>query len=234
MTTARILGFTAVALLAGCVCVHAQATTPPTTIESTGVATLDMTPDFADFTFMRSVAADTAEAALKQVDPFAASLEEELKKRELAYRELTAAGPTIVDHDNSKLSSEASQEKSTAQVTVTARFALGTFQTSQTGQAEFGALCDKLKTLAKEMDCAFGKPAFAVADVKSAEATALGTAVENAYGWGEGVARVLAAVITSVENVRIVEVKWSEEGELKRLSCTATVVVKYTAVPSQP
>lgn len=196
---------------------------PPTTIESTGTAALDMTPDFADFTIVREVKGDTAEAALKQAAPFAAALEEELKKRELAYREITAEGPVLAGPDGLR-----------SQATVVVRFALGTYQTSATGYAEFGALCDKLKTLASDMGCGISQPVFAVADTKSAESTVIGTAVENAYGWGEGVARILGAVITSVENVRVVDVKWAESAELKRMTCTATVSVKYTAAPNQP
>ncbi|MBX7256907.1 MAG: SIMPL domain-containing protein [Candidatus Hydrogenedentes bacterium] len=214
-----------VALIA-CAVTYAQAAPqpamPPTTIESTGKATLDMTPDFADFTFVHDFSADTAEAALKLASPLAASLEEELKKRELAYRDCTAIGPVLL-----------SQDPPAAQSSVVVRFALGTFQTSATGQEEFGALSDKLKQLGKDLGCAVSKPVFAVADVKSAESTALGSAVENAYAWGEGVARVLAAVITSVENVRVVEVKWGDTADLKRISCTATVNVKYTAVAGQ-
>ncbi len=208
----------------------AEPAAQPTTIEALGTASSDVPPDFAEFRFVRRVSADSVAGSVSQALPFEETLHSEIDKRNILTRSVVATGPSVVG-----------LEAPETEVTALVQVPLAGFRNSKTGPADFAAACDAMRQLAKDLKCSLNGPDLRVLDTKAIESAVLGMAVENAYSGGEAVSRSMQATITTVENVRVLEVAWKDRAaepgakpDLKRITCTATVAVKYTAAPSRP
>ncbi len=227
MSRAAHLALLSAALIAA---LGAQAQQPlPSIIESTGEATVYVSPNRAQFWLHHDVLGDTLAAAVDEAAKFEARLRQALGAREMAQAQVEVAPPAY-----------ATAGDTTVRVTARLRFALSPYASEEDGQQRFAALCDSVALLATDLNAALEGPVFTHSDPKLVERQAATRATEDAYVVAEAVAQQLNAVITAVETVSLAGFVWNTDAEnratvpnLREVSCTATVRVVYTLSASQ-
>lgn len=207
------------------------------TIQVEAHATIEAIPEYAEFWLHRQVPI-TEELPAAEASAQVLALEDELRAgleaRELSPRVLMSdlrIGAVSLKSSAARLPSV---EPSAASVSARLQFTILGYSTAENGPAQYAALVDKVRAVAKELDCGIEGPFLRVLDAKPVEAEAVAAAVENAYAPAEGAARVMRSQIVAVEHVDIRSIGWNSEpgqrespGTLSRIACTARVLVSY-------
>lgn len=203
---------------------------PMSTIESTGVATVEAAPDYVVFWFHRDASGTTFVEAIRTALELGPALRKELTNRQVGGYELNLSGPAIVDLG-----------KTNARVSAWLRFSMNTFSNHETGPALFGALCDQMAQLGQSLACAVEGPSLIVDNPSAVEQSATTLAVENALPLAQAAATLMNAQIVAVDRLAIEPCSWNTDPETKatlpdmrRLTCTSHVRVTYSFVTPQP
>ncbi len=202
----------------------------PVTIDCTGKASVEVTPDYVEFWIDARPAGSSFAEAMKTAIDVEPAVRKELDDRTLAPIDIKVFGPTIPD-----------VKEVSAHVAIQLRFSTAPFTQSGDGPLTFAALCDGLRAVAEKLGGTLRGPVTGVTNRKPLEQAALGKAVEAAYPHGEGIADILLSQIVSVEQVRVAQVAWDKPTEaktpkqdLRRSVCTVSVRVTYAVTPIQP
>ncbi|MDQ1256960.1 MAG: hypothetical protein QG656_1560 [Candidatus Hydrogenedentes bacterium] len=219
-----------IAFIAAGMALAAGAQTPVSTIQSTGKATVDTSPEYVDFWFHKRVESATFAEAMKSVLDFGPALRKKMAELQYSAFDLTLSGPAL---PNLTLKE--------AWVSARVRFTMNTFSNIETGPGLFAALCDDMAGLSETLECSAEGPFLNVGNPKAIEQTAVGLATEDALPIAQATAELMNAQIAAVEHVDIEECVWNEDPEIKaaqpdmrRLTCTARVHITYAfSVPGQ-
>ena len=214
------------------------------TVKSTGVAEVDVSPEFVDFwvigEFKEASIAESLNAALK----LEAGLAQALKAENITPKEVANHSPTLPllsEQDNGR------EGENTVFTRTRLRYSMADLLYNEKGLELFGVLCDKLKTAAAGLELTLTGPAFGVNGTEQVEQQAIAAAIENAYPAAEAAASIMSLHVGSVSAVEIEAVVWtgglqnrfirdsfetnpSAYGEIERLVCKARVQVTYVAI----
>ncbi|GMW03807.1 MAG: hypothetical protein AMXMBFR84_49410 [Candidatus Hydrogenedentota bacterium] len=196
-------------------------------VESKGKATADAMPDYVEFRLRLAQSGATTEEAAKKASVLEAKVRAALKEKEINFTSLTTHGPVV-----------SSILRPSVYYEVTLQIPLSVVRLADGDPSKFGALCDSIALLAKELGCGFFGPKFGVTKPADYERNAVARAVETAYIHGEAVASAMKTEISSVEQVIVEKVEWNTEQAdppapgIARVVCTANVRVLYTCTPT--
>jgi uncharacterized protein YggE len=191
------------------------------TIETDGVATVDIPPNYVEFWLhLRAQGADVTEAVNKALG-FEPQLRKLLMDKDLVPSDLMFTGMAVPDL-------EAREAHISARVRFKATFA------GEEGPKAFAVLCDAISAIATTLGAQPKGPALGIDDTSSVQDTAIKRAIEKAYSPAEASARIMNAQIISVSKVNVQGITWNDapefpstQPELARLNCTARVRVTY-------
>ena len=206
---------------------------PVSTIENTGVATVDVPPDDVAFwVHMDAVAAEvTFLDAMRAVLSFGAAVRKELADREPGPYDLAMSAPAIVEMADAHA----------VRVSARLQFSMTRFSNRETGPELFATLCDDMVAMARHLECDLEGPVLTVRSPEAVEQAAVALATENALPTAASVAELMNAHIISVDHVAVGECVWNDDPEaratlpdIRRLTCRARVKVRYVFSASPP
>ncbi len=207
----------------------AQNMEPMTQVENIGEATVYEPPAHVEFFFHLTVQDESFEKAMATAIKFEENLRARLEAEEIHTSDLEVSMPAISDLKEKKMVT-----------TARLRFPMASYVSPDTGPGQFARLCDRLSTLAGQMNCLLAGPDFLPADKERMIAAAVTAATENAYPSAEATAVALKNAIFAVDRVKIEDVRWNAtpytklpEPTAAHISCTARVIVTY-ALATQP
>jgi len=210
-------------LLAVCAASAFAQDLPVPRAETLGQATVYAPPTHVEFWLHFQARDANTEQAMKPVQEFEAKLAEALAAAELRPSSSEIAAPSIPDVREPQVL-----------VTAVLRFSMMPFHNPQTGAVEFSKLCDKVRDLARGLECEVAGPVLDTTERNTMQQSALTAATETAFPAAEAIARSLETSVLAVESVQVLEISWNEglefqgvEPTLRQMSCTAKVRVLY-------
>ena len=200
------------------------------TIESMGVATVDVVPEYVVFWLHKQNEGETRVASMAEALRFGGALGKALAERELGASDVSYSAPAIED-----------ATRPCVRVSARIRVGMARFSNRETGPGLFAGLCDDMVALAEGLGCALEGPLLDVEDRKGTESTAIGMATRDALPAAQSLAEIMSAHVVAVERVVIQECSWNDPPELRfplpnlgRLTCTARVRVTYSFSAAMP
>lgn len=205
-------------------CLNATAQDPLISrVETLGQATVYAPPTRAEFWLHFQARDANLELAMGAVQEFESKLHKALTEAELRPASSEIASPSIPDiRDNRVI------------VSAVLRFSMMPYHNPQTGALEFAKLCDRVRQLARTLECEITGPVLDTTERNTMQQSALTAATESAYPGGEALSSALHSNIWAVESVQVLEITWNDplefqglEPTLRQMSCTAKVRVTY-------
>lgn len=197
----------------------------PTTVTSTGKATVYTVPTHVSFWIHRTEAAETLDVAIKAVAGQDAAVREALTLKELRPVTIETSTPAIIE--------DPAAAQQVVRVSTELRFSMATYVTAETGQPKFGELCEAMKSLAVGLGTVSG-PHFVTEQKNAVVQDAVREAAREAHPAGLGAAESMNTTIRTVESMEVLSVRWNEpeDGEatyptIAQMTCTAEVRVRY-------
>jgi uncharacterized protein YggE len=192
-------------------------------LETLGQATVYAPPTHVEFWLHFQARDASTELAMDAVQAFEGKLHEAVTAAELRPSSSEIAAPTVPDVRDNRVV-----------VSAVLRFSMIPLAHPDTGPGEFARLCDKMRALARELECEVTGPVLDTTERNTLQQAALNAAAETAYPAAEALSRTLNTNVWAVENVQVLEVLWNEplefqglEPTLRQMSCTAKVRVTY-------
>ena len=198
------------------------------TIDSVGVATIDVTPDYVEFWLtLRASAASLTESA-QSVLPFRDRLTAELEKGQLLPSSVNVSGASIPDANENDVV-----------VSARVRFPISQSSNREDKTQTFAATAQKMRAVGKSLGCTLDGPFLGVEQTEPIEREAVARATENALYKADAVAGLMESPIFEVESVSVLEVVWNREAlapvptsqDVERITCTGRVKVVYKFAP---
>lgn len=195
----------------------------PYTIETEGVATVDVAPTYAEFWVSATLTGTSVTEAMYKAVAFEGDLRSQLNTRELR--------PTTIEIGGAAITSLAQK-----QVRITARlqFPGATFNNAENGATMFAALADEVVETATALQAEVTGPVLNVEDTLAVQQAAIQQAIEKAYPVAKSAADIMNGQIVAVGKINIVNVTWNDTAgtpvtlpDTRRMTCTAHVRVTY-------
>lgn len=197
----------------------------PTTVTSTGKATVYTVPTHVSFWIHRTEAAETLDGSIKALAGQDGAIREAVTLKELRPVSIETSTPAILEDESAALT--------VVRVSTELRFSMATYVAAETGQVKFGELCEAMKAVAKDKGLLSG-PHFVTDQENAVVQDAVREAAREAHPAGLGAAESMNTTIRTVESMEVLSVRWNEpdEGEvtyptIAQMTCTAEVRVRY-------
>jgi len=195
----------------------------PYTIETEGVATVDVAPTYAEFWVSATLTGASVTEAMYKAVAFEDSLRAELNTRELR--------PTVIETGSAAITNIAQKQ---VRVTTRLQFPGTTFNNTDTGATTFAALVDDLAETAAKLQGEVTGPVLNVEDTLGVQQAAIQQAIEKAYPVAKSAADIMNGQIVAVGKINVVSVVWNDTAgtpvtlpDTRRMTCTAHVRVTY-------
>jgi len=204
--------------------------TKVSTIETEGVAEVETIASQVEFRLNAEFKAPTLLEATNKALEFEPALREALQTAELSPVEMEFSTPVPGDLREATAEPDARIACAFARL----RFHAAPFVTGTEGPRDFARLCDKLASIAKNLQARIEGPTLIPQDPETAEQSAIVRAIELAYPPAKAIAGVMKGQVTAVDSVIVQSIEWNthpSEGtpraELRKLVCKVKVRVIY-------
>jgi uncharacterized protein YggE len=197
---------------------------PVSTITTTGQATVETTPDRAEFWLYFKLTGATLLEAAEKVQSTEVNVLTMLQDREITPYETVVTAPSIPDANNKSVT-----------FALRLQFTVGRLATGTDEPViKLAEVCDALKRLAEDTGALLTGPVLKVSNKVNVERNAIMRAMENALPHAEAGAQIMSSEIATIYDVRIEEIVWNQETDYaadqpnsERATCTARVQVVY-------
>lgn len=197
----------------------------PTTVTSTGKATVYTVPTHVSFWIHRTQSTETLDATLKILAGQDSEIREAVTIKELRPISIETGTPTLMEDEAGNVT--------VVRVSTQLRFSMATYVTAETGQVKFGELCEAVKALSEGKGFLSG-PHFETDQKNAVVQDAVREAAREAHPAGLGAAESMNTTIRAVEAMEVLSVRWNEPEDdevvyptIAQMACTAEVRVKY-------
>jgi len=199
---------------------------PPTaaTIDSPGVGTVDVVPEFVEFWIRLAGPGKSNAESADAAQAFEATLRKELETRKIIPAALDFSGLAIPD-----------ATKRASLRSAKLRFSAVPFKSVDDGPKQFAKLCDDVLELAAAVPGAVVEgPVLGVENTKTIEQAAVTLATEKAYPAAEAIATAMKTQIVGIQSASVISLTWNQDltskaaqPDIRRLNCTAKVRIWY-------
>jgi hypothetical protein len=200
------------------------------TVETTGSATIDVTPDYYEFWFHYTVTATSFDQAAASAAAFEQSVNDAIEQSDLDLLNLEVSGIAL---ENMHIRAKQGERASTAKRSARLRFSATSYR-GEEGLLDLAKLCDSLKAMAELLKSTVEGPTPALLDTAIHEQAAISAALKSSLPLAEGATAAINAQVLVVDKARVTKLEWNASPEWRgvlpeaqRLTCTATVDVSY-------
>ncbi len=197
------------------------------TVESKGKGTVAAQPERVEFVLKFRVTGETFEKAVIKAEPLEKKLREALNDFEPAALDIALGAIQVRSLSPPQVYQDA-----------VVRFPIQRRASGKDRATAFAKLCDRINTIASELNAGVRGPILGVDNPESFEQETVQRATENALYRADAIAAIMKSQIFAVQSVTISDVRWIRSTEdpetapnLDRLVCDARVDVVYSLAP---